>query len=99
MYILSIELYSIAPDVYTIPLPLNARADVVQISWMQVNSSANNTGVWQLDNIAILYASEMKTLSSPVLFYSGGTIEVRKIRNKFTVILNHVLTMSEEYNA
>ena len=80
-------------------MPLNARADAVQISWMQVNRSAYNTGVWQLDNVAILYSSEIETLSSPILFYSGGTIEVRNIRNKITVILNHVLTMSEEYNA
>jgi len=79
--------YSISTNFYSIPLPHNARADSIQISWTQINSLDNNTGVWQLDNVVLLYANELdkpifdtfnsQTSSSPILLYSGGSIEVR----------------------
>ena len=82
-------LYSINTEFYSIPLPLNARADSIQISWTQVNSLDNNIGVWQLDNVIMLYANELDTpildtfnshmSSSPVLLYSGGSIKVRSL--------------------
>jgi len=58
----------------------------VQFSWTQASGFQANEAVWQLDNVAVLFANQINTalldtftrpaLSSSVLFYSAGTIEV-----------------------
>jgi len=78
-----------SPDLYTIQLPSLARAEGVQFSWTQASGFQANEAVWQLDNVAMLFANQINaalldtftrpTLSSSVLFYSSGTIEVIKL--------------------
>ena len=75
-----------SPDLYTVQLPSLARAEGVQFSWTQASNFQANEAVWQLDNVAMLFANQINTalldtftrpaLSSSVLFYSSGTIEV-----------------------
>jgi len=75
-----------SPDLYTVQLPSLARAEGVQFSWTQTSGFQANEAVWQLDNVAMLFANQINaalldtftrpTLSSSVLFYSSGNIEV-----------------------
>jgi len=68
-------------------LPSLARAEDVQFSWTQASGFQANEAVWQLDNIAVLFANQLDSalldtftrpaLSSSVLFFSSGSIEVK----------------------
>ena len=87
---LSIDVtYSLATNLHSVRLPAHACTEGTQISWTQADGFTNNTGVWQLDNVAVLYANELEaslldtftsdvSLSS-ILFYSGGTIQVKVV--------------------
>ena len=76
-----------SPDLYTVWLPLLAQAEGVQFSWTQANGFQANEAVWQLDNVAVLFANQIDSplldtftrpaSSSLALFYSSGTIEVK----------------------
>ena len=80
---------SFSSELYSIRLPSLAQGESVQFSWTQASGFRSNESVWQLDNIALLFANEINsslldTFSRPlqsrfVLFYSGGSIEVRKL--------------------
>ena len=61
----------------------------MQFSWTQANGFQANEAVWQLDNVAVLFANQIDSplldtftrpaSSSSVLFYSFGTIEVSSV--------------------
>ena len=75
-----------SPDLYTVQLPSLAQAEGVQFSWTQASGFQANEAVWQLDNVAMLFANQIDSalldtftrpaLSNSVLFFSSGTIEV-----------------------
>jgi len=87
-----------SPDLYTVQLPSLAQDEGVQFSWTQASGFQANEAVWQLDNVAVLFANQINTalldtftrptLSSSVLFYSSGNIEVR-----FVIVINACISM------
>ncbi|XP_065903815.1 reelin-like [Dysidea avara] len=84
-YLLTVLSTTSSPDLYTVQLPSLAQAEDVQFSWTQTSGFQANEAVWQLDNVAILFANQVDSalldtftrpaLSSSVLFFSSGTIE------------------------
>ncbi|XP_065903817.1 reelin-like [Dysidea avara] len=76
---------SFSTNLYSVHLPVHACTEGTQISWTQADGFTNNTGVWQLDNVVMLYAKKLEATlldtftnhmsSSPVLFYPGGSIQ------------------------
>ena len=77
------------PVLFSIQLPLSARTERVQFSWTQESGFQANEDIWQLDNVALLYSSEIDTpqlstfssvqQSDFVMFYSGGNVEVMEM--------------------
>ena len=105
MLIMSITLHlcrtTSSPDLYTVQLPSLSRAEGVQFSWTQAIGFQANEAVWQLDNVAVLFANQINTalldtftrptLSSSVLFYSSGNIEVKISTNMYNI--THTLSL------
>ena len=75
-----------ASDLYTLEIPSSARSEGVKFSWTQESGFRINEAVWQLDNVAVLYANEIDsalldtfsgtTQASSVMLFSGGSIQV-----------------------
>ena len=82
----NVLVFSFSTNLYSVHLPVHACTEGTQISWTQADGFTNNTGVWQLDNVVMLYAKKLEATlldtftnhmsSSPVLFYPGGSIQV-----------------------
>ena len=87
---------SFSSELYSIRLPALARSEGVQFSWTQERGFGDSQSIWQLDNVALLFANEIDSSmldtfnrplqSTSVLFYSGGRIEVR-----ISAICEHVI--------
>ena len=87
---------------YSVQLPLLARGEGVQFTWIQTSGFRANEEVWQLDNIAILNSYELTSpllssfsgleQSNSVMFYSGGNVEVSVI-----LLCKHDMLVTSNY--